>query len=157
MLKRLSLLLVVCVGVFFLTGCGEKAKNVEGTLEDIMTSVYADLKDDEKPMGLMNTEVNEENIEYFLGTKDVEYKEALASESAVGSIAHSVVLVRTKENANVENIKKAIKENINPRKWICVGVEENDVIVESKGDLIILILVENQTTREALKKGFDNL
>lgn len=157
MLKKLSLLLVVCVGVFFLTGCGEKEKNVEGTLEEIMTSVYADLKDDEKPMGLMNMEVNAENIEYYLGTADIEYKEALASESAVGSIAHSVVLVRTKENANVENIKKAIKENVNPRKWICVGVEENDVIVESKGDLIILILVENQTTRETLKKGFDNL
>lgn len=157
MLKRLSLLLVVCVGLFCLTGCGEKEKNVEGTLEEIMTSVYVDLKDEQKPMGLMNMEVNEENVEYFLGTSDIEYQEALASESAVGSIAHSVVLVRTKENANVESIKKTIKESINPRKWICVGVEKDDVIVESKGNLIILILVEDQTARETLQKGFNNL
>jgi len=50
-------------------------------------------------MMLMNTEVNEENVEYFLGTKDIEYEEALASEPGIGSIAHSVVLVRVKDGA----------------------------------------------------------
>lgn len=157
MLKKLSLLLVICIGLFCVTGCGEKVKNVEGTLEEIMTSVYSGLADDQKPMMLMNMEVTEENVEGFLGTADIEYEEALASESAVGSIAHSVVLVRVKDNANIESIKTKIKENVNPRKWICVGVEEKDVIVENKGNLIILIMVEDQTARETLKKGFDNL
>ena len=157
MLKKLSLLLVVCVGIFCVTGCGEKVKNVEGTLEEIMASVYSGLADDQKPMMLVNTVVNEENIEYYLGTSDIEYEEALASESGVGSIAHSVVLVRVKDNANIDSIKTKIKENVDPRKWICVGVEEKDVIVENKGNLIILIMVEDQTTRETLKKGFDNL
>ena len=157
MLKKLSLLLVVCVGIFCVTGCGEKVKNVEGTLEEIMASVYSGLADDQKPMMLVNTVVNEENIEYYLGTSDIEYEEALASESGVGSIAHSVVLVRVKDNANIDSIKTKIKENVDPRIWICVGVEEKDVIVENKGNLIILIMVEDQTTRETLKKGFDNL
>ena len=156
-LKRLSLLLVVCVGLFLITGCGEKQKNVEGTLEELMTKVYADVKDEQKPMMLMNTEVNEENIEYYLGASDIEYKEALASESGVGSIAHSVVLVRVEDNADIESIKSKIKEKVDPRKWICVGVEKDDVIVENKGNLIILIMVEDQATRETIKKGFDNL
>lgn len=157
MLKKLSLLLVVCVGLFVITGCGTKEKNVEGTLEEIMTKVYAEVPEDQRPMMLMNTEVNAENIEYYLGAADIEYESALASESGVGSIAHSVVLVRTKDNADIESIKTKIKENVNPRKWICVGVEKDDVIVESKGNLIALIMVEDQTTRETLKKGFDNL
>ena len=38
-------------------------------------------------------------------------------------------------------VKTKIKETINPRKWICVGVEEEDVIVKNKGDLIILIML----------------
>ena len=58
-----------------------------------------------------NTKITDENIEYYLGTSDIEYEEALASESATGSIAHSVVLVRTKKNANIEQIKQKIKEN----------------------------------------------
>lgn len=160
-IKRLGLFLIICFSALVLTGCGSekasKAKNVEGTLEEIMTKVYEDVPEESRPMMLMNTEVNDENVEYYLGTTDIEYKEALASESGVGSIAHSVVLVRTKENADIEGIKTKIKESINPRKWICVGVEDKDVIVENKGDLIILMLVEDKDTRETLQKGFDNL
>jgi len=154
-MKRISLFLIICL--LLVTGCGKKEKNVEGTLEELMTKVYSNVSDEEKPMMLTNTEVNTENIEYYLGTADIEYKEALASESGIGSIAHSVVLLRTKENADIEAIKTKIKENINPRKWVCVGVEEKDVIVENKGDLIILVLVENATTREKIEESFKNL
>ena len=140
---------------FTLTGCG--SDNVEGKLEDLMADVYADIPDDEKPMMLMNTEVNEENIEYYLGTDDIDYESALASESGVGSIAHSVVLVRVKDGENVEEVKEEIKENVDPRKWICVGVEKEDIIVKSRGNLVVLIMVEDETTREKLEEAFDNL
>ena len=151
--KRVSLIIIMLMAAFVVTGCG----NVEGSLEDIMAKVYENIPEDERPMMLTNTEVNEENIEYFLGTKDIEYEEALASESGIGSIAHSVVLVRTKKGADVEKIKDKIEKSVNPRKWVCVGVEKDDVIVESEGDLIILIMVEDETTREKLEESFDNL
>jgi len=154
-MKKIFLIMIMFVMCLTLTACGEK--NVEGTLEEIMTKVYANIPEDERPMMLMNTEINEENIEYYLGTSDIEYESALASESGVGSIAHSVVLVRTKENADIESIKTKIEDNVDPRKWICVGVEEDDVIVENKGNLIILIMVEDETTREKLEDAFDNL
>ena len=156
-IKSLLLLLLVGFVTISLTACGEK--NVEGSLEEIMTKVYADLNDDEKPMMLGNIEVNEEmdNVESFIGTKEIEYEEILASESMVGSIAHSIVLVRMKDGADIESAKTKIKETVNPRKWICVGVEKEDVIVKNKGNLIILIMVENETTRNKLEQGFDNL
>lgn len=151
--KKVSLLIIMLVAAVLVTGCG----NVEGSLEDIMAKVYENVSEDERPMMLTNTEVNDENIEYFLGTKDIEYEEALASESGIGSIAHSVVLVRVKENADVKKIKEAIADNVDPRKWVCVGVEEDDVIVESKGNLIILIMVEDETSREKIEDSFENL
>ena len=150
-LKRLSIFVILLGGLFLFTGC--TGGNVEGSLEDIMTKVYADVE--EKPMGLMNMEVNEETIEGFLGTKEIDYTEALASESMVGSIAHSVILVRT--DGDVEAVKNKIKENVNPRKWICVGVEPEDVIIKNKGNLIIVIIVEDEPTRTLIEKGFDAL
>ena len=155
MLKKLKTLTIVLILVLTMTACGNK--NVEGTLDDIMTKVYSDIKEEERPMGLSNTEVTSENVEYYLGTSDIEYESALASESMIGSIAHSTVLIRTKENADIEAIKTKIKENVDPRKWICVGVEKEDVIIKNKGDLIIVIIVEDETTREKLDQGFDNL
>lgn len=152
-MKKILLLVVIFMGALFLTGCG----NIEGSLEDIMAKVYANIPENERPMMLMNTEINDENVEYFLGSKDIEYEEALASEPGIGSIAHSVVLVRTKKGADVEAIKDKIEKNVDPRKWVCVGVEKDDIIVESEGDLIILIMVEDEKTRDKLEDSFDNL
>ena len=152
-MKKILLLVVTFMGALFLTGCG----NIEGSLEDIMAKVYADIPENERPMMLMNTEINDENVEYFLGSKDIEYEEALASEPGIGSIAHSVVLVRTKKGANIEAIKEKIENSVDPRKWLCVGVEKDDIVVESEGNLIILIMVEDEKTREKLEDSFDNL
>ena len=154
-LKRISLIVCLVMFAVLLTGCG--TKNVEGSLEEIMEKVYANVNDDEKPMGLTNIKITDENIEQYLGKANIEYEEALASESMVGSIAHSVVLVRAKKGANIEAIEKEIEKNADPRKWVCVGVEEDDVIVESEGDLVILIMVEDEKTREKLDEAFDNL
>ena len=145
-------LLVLIMLVICLTGCGQK--NVQGTLEEIMDKVYASIPQEERPMMLMNTEVTKENVEMYLGTSDIEFEEALASESATGSIAHSVVLVRVKDGANVELIKEKIEKSINPRKWICVEAEE--VEVESNGNLIILIM-SSEINTEKLETEFDKL
>lgn len=155
-MKKLFASLVLLLGaVFLITGCG--AQNVEGTLEEIMTKVYAEVPEDQRPMGLTNMEVTEETVEGFLGSADIKYAEALASESMVGSIAHSVVLLRTEDGADVEKVKEQISESVNPRKWVCVGVEKEDVIIKNKGNLIIVIIVENEETRAKLETGFDSL
>lgn len=152
-LKKLFTLGFLSVFSLITVGCGQK--NIEGNLEDLMTKVYENVEEDKIPMMLMNTEVTSENAEYYLGSKDIEFKEALASESGVGSIAHSVVLLRVKEGTDVEKVKKQIKDNVNPAKWICVSVEEKNVIVKNKGDLIILIMSDH--IADELQQGFDNL
>ena len=153
--KYLGLCCLLVMGLFLVTGCGNK--NVEGSLEDIMTKLYAEIPEDNRPGGLTNMEINDENIESFIGTDDVEYIEAIASESMMGSIAHSVVLIRVKDTSEIEEYKKEILENVNPRKWICVGVEKEEVIVESKGDLIMVVIVQDKDNRDKIAKAFDNL
>lgn len=146
-----GLVLTVFLG---LAGCNQETnEKVEGNLTDIMEEVYAGFSEDELPMFLENMEVTDDNAEMFLGTSDIEYKEALARESMTSSVAHSVVLVRMNDEASVEAAKEKIKENINPQKWICVGVEH--VIVESRGDLIIVILDDDKGTE--LLKNFQNI
>jgi len=151
-MKKLLIIIIALVFCITISGCGNK--NIEGTLEEIMTKVYSTLKEEEKPMMLMNTKITKENIEMYLGTTDIEYEEALASESATGSIAHSVVLIRTKDNANIELIKEKIEDSVNPRKWICVEAEE--VEVESNGNLILLVM-SNETVADKITTQFENL
>ena len=145
--------LVVAVGVVLFMNTN-KVANVEGTLEDIMAKVYAGISEENLPMMLGNIPLDSESIGNFIGTSEVSFKEAIASESMVGSIAHSVVLVRLNDAKDADAAVEKIKASVNPRKWICV--EASNVIVKSKGDLVILIM-SNETLAPTLEANFDNL
>lgn len=138
-MKKIILVLMSVVMIMGLVACSSsqvESKKIEGTLEEIMATTYENTEL-ELPM-VANTEITDENIEYYLGTSDIEYTKALASEAMISAIAHSVVLVEVAEDADVEAIKTKIKENVNGFKWICVGVEDENIIVDNVGNLIIL-------------------
>lgn len=156
MKKVLSILGIFMVSLLFVTGCGNKMVHIEGSLEDLMAKVYGDIEQDKLPMGLMNQEITEENKARFIGEANFEYKEALASESMIGSFAHSVILIRMNEDATDKDIDNAIEElkaNVDPRKWICVWAEE--VHIERNGDLILVALSDEHA--ETLIENFKNL
>lgn len=156
-MKKKLLTIVLCfIAIFMVTGCGSKNANIEGNLKDLMDKVYEGFKEEDLPMALQTNELTEENIEYFIGTKDIKWKEAVVSESMTGSIAHSIVLIRMADDAtskDIEDAKKEIKEKADPRKWICVEAEK--VYVESKGNLIILIMSDEKA--DTFKTNFEKL
>ena len=142
-MKQIKLLGILGLISVLLCSCGktEKKENLTEPLTDVMSSIYANIDEEKLPMMLGNTEVTSENLEGFTGLKTLDFESGLASESKVGSIAHSVVLLRVSDDANIDKIKSDIKENVNPRKWICVGVDdEENVIVDNIGNTIVLIM-----------------
>ena len=52
--------------------------------------------------------------------------------------AHSLVLLECKDGADVEAVKKEIQNNINPRKWLCVGADV--VYVVNSGNTVMAIM-----------------
>lgn len=153
-MKKIGYGLLILSLVLCFAGCHKQSENISGSLSDIMKEVYKNIPEDELPE-LINEKVNKDNQEYYLGSSDISYKEALASEPLMSSVAHSVVLVRANSVKDVDNIKKEIKEKIDPRKWVCVGVDEKNVLVESKGDLVILIMDNKYAT--TIRDNFLNL
>ncbi len=122
---------------------------VTGSLEDIMQKVYSGTKL-ELPM-LGNIVLDKDNVGYYLGVDGLEFTEGLASEALITAVAHSVCLVRLPDGADVEAVKEDIRKNCNPNKWICVGVDKSDVVVDSIGNLVILIMADGS---EELQKSF---
>ncbi len=155
-MKKLLLLLLTVTLVFSFAACqskpsgtdptgdGKKNENLEGSLEDILNKIYdtADLESDFTESLLVN-EINSENCAYHLGKEGIEFESAIASVPMISVHAYELDLVRVKEGADVEKIKTEIKENVDPRKWICVGVDPQNVIVDNIGDVIIVILSDD--------------
>ncbi|NLP13533.1 MAG: hypothetical protein GX383_03405 [Clostridium sp.] len=127
----------------------EQSGNLDGSLEDILAKIYdtAEVSSNFKNFidsGLQTTEITAESCGYYLGKEDIEFEEAIASEPIMSTSAYSLCLVRVKEGADIEKIKKDIKDNVDPMKWICVGVDPSNIFVDNIGDVIILIMSNNE-------------
>ncbi|WP_313340205.1 hypothetical protein [Sedimentibacter sp.] len=167
-MKKIHLIILTLIMVISFTACQSKDvdtdpiknSNLEGNLESILDKIYetADISDSFRDFikdGLQTTEITAENAGYFLGKDDIEFESAIASEPIMSASAYSLCLVRVKEGADIEKIKAEIKENTDPMKWVCVGVDPNNVIVDNIGDVIVLIMSDD--VGSALHDAFLNL
>lgn len=120
-----------------------EAPEADSALVALMEKIYGD-----KPAGMVGQTVlyngmggeNMQGLTWYLGTEDVQFEAGLASEAMITSQAHSIVLLRMAKDADMEAAKTAIRDSIDPFKWICVGVDPEKVRVESSGDLICVVL-----------------
>ncbi len=155
-MKKIVSILLVIGTLFMFTGCGKETTpdnndnnqnqtptaNLTLTPTEIVQKMYEGFGEDELPM-LGDRELVAEELEYNLGLTELNFKEGVVNEPMMGSIAHSVVVVRVNEGVDVEATVADIKAKVNPRKWVCVEAET--VLVESKGDIIVLVMSNNDT------------
>lgn len=150
-LKNILGILGVLVISLLLVGCGNN-ENVKGDLTTIADKLYEGIEEDKRP-SLVTRTLEDEEVEYYVFVKDIDYKEVVVSEPMIGSIPHNVVLIRLKDAKDASKVVDDIKANANPNKWICSTAE--NVVVKSKGDLVILIM--SNELAAPIEKNFDNL
>ena len=152
-MKKWIALLMTLVMVFSFAACGAAAggQTVSGTLPEIIDAIYAaadldaETRDfvDSDVYGPVTMEMDAESMIYYFGVDIPDAEEAVFSEPMMNANPFSVCLVRVKDGTDVEALKKDIKANADPRKWVCVGVEDSDVRVESIGNVVLLVMANN--------------
>jgi len=107
-------------------------EGTEGKLPMVMTEVI-DTTDD----AAVNMATGLENA------NDLEY--IVESKAAIMSTPYSFVLAKAKDGVNVEEVAKKIHENVDERKWLCVGAEK--VYTTTSGDVICLVMATEQNAK----------
>lgn len=157
MKKLLSLVLALVMVTGLLAGCGSKepeqtapAKpSVEGTMEELLNKVL-----EIQPVEFMGaaqtldlTKTDEEGLWAIKSTTGLEdasqIKEAAVYEPMIGSIAYSMVMVRTADGVDAKALGESIKAGVDPRKWVCVGADQ--VLVAGYSDVVMLIMLDSAT------------
>ena len=165
-MKKLGLILLSAALCLSLVACGSENKedtnsntNInEMSLNEIMDVVYEGVSDEDLPNMLERKELKDADADtktWFLVSDTIEFEDALGSESGIGSYAHSIVLVKVAEGSDVEAIMTALKDSINPLKWICVGVEPDEVVIENIGNVILVAI--DETNVEPFVENFETL
>ena len=78
-------------------------------------------------------------------------------EPMTGAQAFSLVLLRVVDAKDAENIARQMKENIDPRKWICVGADQ--VMAAGYADVVMFIMLNSEMgkTAQSYVDAFANL
>lgn len=94
-------------------------------------------------------------VKTFTGLDSTENIENLVvSEPLMSSQAYSLVLVKVKDGANINDMAKSMNENIDVRKWICVSAEK--VYTATSGNVICLVMT-NADTAKAVYDSFKTI
>ena len=130
-----------------------ESKTLSGTMEENINKIM-----EENPTEFMGgvipldlEDVSEDALLAFesytgLQTRDM-IKDGAVYEPMMGSLAFSLVLVRVTDAAKAEQVARDMKENIDPRKWICV--EADQVMLAGYGDVVMFIMLDSQNGQTA--------
>ena len=157
-----------------LVACHEEKPKADGTyaddLEALLTDIYAMGGYSDMLMDMIHAPANTENVYYthlmtieiteenemgFLGTNEISYERAIASEPSMSPTLYSLCLLKVKEGEDAANVAKQVKKSANPMKWVCTGLSENDVYVDYADDVVILVMSANDG--ESLVEAFRTL
>ena len=180
-MKKLIALLLALTLVFSMAACGSKEEtpapdgntaNTETTdtstddtskeeeetnpIDEMdLTTVMEDILKDVENLPMYEiTELTEENFEFMTFIPYVDGYEAVSADALIGSIAHSVVLVRVPDGTDAAQVASDIETNANPNKWVCVGAEATHV--RQHGNTILLVM-SSVDTANAILVNFDSL
>ncbi len=153
-MKKIFVLLFCLVMIVSMVGCAaDKSETTAATTEtpaakgdtmslmEILEGIYEGYTGEMPEIVNMQID-NAEAFEMFAFTNSEIGYEAAVSEPMIGSIAHSVVLVRVPEGTDVEAVRSAIEENHNPRKWVCVKAEKTAVIAHNNTIMLVMTSAE---------------
>ena len=150
MKKLIAMILVLAMAVA-MVACGNKAADktpLAGTMEEntlkVMEIAPVEFMGTVIPVDLTDTsEDGKWAVQYFTGLSDAsKITDVAVYESMMGSQAFSLVMVRTAEGEDAKAVAQKMKDNIDPRKWICVGADE--IMAAGYGDTVMFIMVDSQ-------------
>lgn len=110
---------------------------VDESLVKILDQVYSGVG---VQIGLQDAAVTKSREQYYTGVTGLKYKAGVAREPLMTSQAHSTVILQMEDGADIDAAVKAIKENVDGRKWICVGVSDENILVDHVGNYILLTM-----------------
>lgn len=120
--------------------------SIETTQEalDFIDEIYKGLEG--KLPDLQSREVNLEQEFDFRRTTGLTSNEnvefAVVSEPLMNAQAYSLVIVKTKDGANANEIAKQMSEQIDTRKWICVSAEK--LYATSDNNIAFLVMASKE-------------
>ncbi len=172
-MKKIVALLLVVAMALSVTACRrrgqdetptqQQANNLPGTMEENVSKIMQ-ANPVEFMGGLIPVDLQDTSEEGLWTLKSMtgmdsadQLKDVAVYEPMTGSQAFSLVLVRVKDASQAKAVANQMRENIDPRKWICATADQ--VMTAGYGDTVLFVMLDHQLglTAQSYVDAFANL
>ena len=119
------------------------------TFEEVdafINEIYTQIPEDKMPGAIGNMELSLEDMDavtYYTGLTDATGVDSIVvSESMIGSVAYSLLYIRTNDEGDAQQIAQNVMDNIDPAKWICVTAEKQIAVTLGKDVFFVMTSAE---------------
>ncbi len=85
--------------------------------------------------------VTKDNFKYIVGIDYADGYQAVVCQPMMSSVAFQVVLFSAPSDADLSGLAAKMKENADPRKWVCVTADTVDTAVN--GNVVLFYMVDS--------------
>jgi len=155
MKKLVIILLSAILSIIGLTACAGGESAPAGTTAEIADRVFQQAG--VQPFGV-SEKLSAENMEFYLGTLDYpEFADSVVIIPMISIDTRVLYIIKAANKGDVETIKTKLDENIDPDRLICVTFSMEDVVIESRGDVIFMTINSDPEQRIALAEAFSTI
>ena len=157
MKTKIPLFCVIGLSLALLTGCGVGESAPAGTASEIADKVFAESGVEFRAPERLSLEGDDER-EFYLGSTDYPaFADSVAVVPMIRIDTRVLYVIKAAKKGDVKEIKVTLKENIDPNRLICVTFSLEDVVIDSRGDVIFMTINSDTEQRAALAEAFKTI
>ena len=156
MKKTFVLAISVLLLIAALAACGSEEQGPTGTAAEIAEKIFVEAGVD--PFGPANPIATDQDMEWLLGSTEYpEFADSVAVLPLINLDTRVLNVIMAANGDEVEDIKSALDANIDPAHLICVTFALEDVVIESRGDVVFMTINSDHDQRDALVEAFRSI
>jgi hypothetical protein len=155
-MKKTAAVIVLLLSLAILTACAGQKPGPTGSAEEIADRIFTQAQ--VEPFGPYQSLEDDQAKEFYLGSKDYPaFADSAAALPMISIDTRVLVIIRAAERGSVKEITDKLAQNIDPNRLVCVTFSPEDVVIESRGDVIFLGINSNVEQRKALTEAFKTI
>ncbi len=153
-MKKTFVLMIAMFGLLAaMTGCATTEQGPAGSAAEIADKIFAEAGTD--PFGMSAPILTEQDMQWLLGSADYpEFADSAAVTPMMNIDTRMLHVIKAANADEVDEIKAALELNIDPNRLICVTFSIEDVVIDSRGDVVFMTINSDPDQRAALAEAF---
>lgn len=148
-----KLLLIVAAFALIASACSSGGDAPSGTAAEIADNVFAEAG--VEPFGPTISLETPADIEFFLGSTNYpEFTDSAVVQPLVNIDTRILYILMVETADDADDVKAQLEEDVDPTKLICVAFSLEDVVIDSRDNVVFMVIDSNHDERDALAEAF---